>query len=358
MFYNLDPDRELVYDGTIFAIFSNSTNAFDQLTAVDNCISWGGNIASINSQEEDAQLFNLTNAIHFQCWIGLNRHPNPNLIKGSQGYAWEDGSNSLYRKFTSSSLTRRYMKFRPNNGYSSGEGWDDANSDENTNCYLCRKLGIVYIFHFSLLKYLSKLLLLNKFVLIVVLLTVLIYIANSTSCDFTSDGFCYRSYQRDAGINWDDAQSSCEEWRGNLASVTFESENLLLFQRTPIIAFNCWAGKYTTVNGTTTWNDGNTFSYTRWAPSESTSPNSCIQWNYNGGSYWFNTDCNTSILLNCYICKRIQTIPSKLKFQKSNHIDIKKCKFQKSSQITDTFKKNIMETPVRNFVLMVRYPRM
>ena len=140
--YNLDPDRQLVYDGTIFAIFSAPTNAIDQLTAVDNCISWGGNIASINSQEEDAQLFSLTNATHFQCWIGLNKHRNPNLIEGPQGYTWEDGSNSLYRKFTSGSLTRRYMNFRPNNGYSSGEGWVDANSDDNTNCCLCRKSGI------------------------------------------------------------------------------------------------------------------------------------------------------------------------------------------------------------------------
>ena len=142
MFSNLGLDRKLVYNGTIFAIFSGSTNAFDQLTAVDNCISWGGNIASINSQEEDAQLFSLTNATHFQCWIGLNRHPNSNLINGSQGYSWEDGSNSLYRKFTSGALTRRYMKFRPNNGYSLEERWEDANVVQNTNCYLCRKLGI------------------------------------------------------------------------------------------------------------------------------------------------------------------------------------------------------------------------
>ena len=144
-----------------------------------------------------------------------------------------------------------------------------------------------------------------------------IHIANSRGCDFTNDGFCYRTYRRDAGINWDDAQSSCEEWGGNLASVTSEAENLLLFQRTPIVAFNCWAGKYTTVDGTTTWNDGNTFSYTEWAPGETTSSTtSCIRWNYGGTSNWFNTDCSTSILLNCYICKRIQTtvsIPGKLK---------------------------------------------
>ena len=142
MFTNLDPDRELIYDGSIFAIFSTSTNSFDQLTAVDNCIHWGGNIASINSQEEDAQLFSLTNSTHFQCWIGLNRHRNSNLINGTQGYSWEDGSNSLYRKFTSGSLSRSYMKFRSNNGYSLGEGWDDANYNQSTNCYLCRKLGI------------------------------------------------------------------------------------------------------------------------------------------------------------------------------------------------------------------------
>ena len=142
MFPNLEPDRELVYDGTIFAIFSNSTNSFDQLTAVDNCISWGGNIASINSQEEDAQLFSLTNSTHFQCWIGLNKQP-PGSILGMvnpDGYVWEDGSNGTYRKFSPDNSSMQYVKFRPNN-YSLSEEWKDANNDNNTNCYFCGKTG-------------------------------------------------------------------------------------------------------------------------------------------------------------------------------------------------------------------------
>ena len=119
----------------------------------------------------------------------------------------------------------------------------------------------------------------------------------------------------DPAVNWTDAQSSCEEWGGNLASVTSEAENLLLFTRTPIKAFSCWAGKYTDVNGNITWNDGNAFSYQKWFNGKTSTPN-CINWNFRGNNAWVNADCNT-VKLKCYICKRIITTvsnPGKLKF--------------------------------------------
>ena len=57
------------------------------------------------------------------------------------GYVWEDGSNGTYRKFIPNDSSLRYVKFRPNNGYSLSEEWDNAYVDNNTNCYLCRKIG-------------------------------------------------------------------------------------------------------------------------------------------------------------------------------------------------------------------------
>ena len=129
----------------------------------------------------------------------------------------------------------------------------------------------------------------------------------------------------DPQVNWYDAQSSCEDWGGSLTSITSEEENLLLFTRTPIKVFSCWAGMYADVNGTLTWNDGNAFAYTRWntAPgiNQSTTPPNCINWNSGGTNVWVNDDCNT-MELKCYICKRILTaasIPGKLKYQITLH---------------------------------------
>ena len=124
-------------------IFSHSTNAFDRDSGRIGCVSWGGHLATIKSLEEDTRVFSLTNATHFQCWIGLDMHPNPNFIPGPHGYIWEDGSDSMYRKFSSSAdpFDSRFAKFRPNNGYSTEEGWTDADRSENSNCYLCGKIG-------------------------------------------------------------------------------------------------------------------------------------------------------------------------------------------------------------------------
>ena len=113
----------------------------------------------------------------------------------------------------------------------------------------------------------------------------------------------------DSNVNWYDAQSSCEDWGGNLASVTSEAENMLLFTKTPIIAFSCWIGMYADVNGIITWNDRSTYSYTNWDSTESTSPPSCVIWNNGGSNVWINADCNTETL-SCYVCKRIRTTAS------------------------------------------------
>ena len=141
----LDPDRVLTYYGTIFAIFTGSNNAFSQEDGIRNCISWGGTLATIISIEEDNRVFSLTDATHYQCWIGLEytRAKKVNLIRDTEGYSWLDGSDSLYRKYpsTMSSFSEPLIKFRPNNEHTLEEGWIGANANENSNCFFCGKLG-------------------------------------------------------------------------------------------------------------------------------------------------------------------------------------------------------------------------
>ena len=140
---SLDPDRELLNDGTIFTIFTDPTDTFTRVDGRQGCVGWEGSLATIRSLEEDGLVFGLTTSTHYRCWIGLDRSSNPNFVKGSSGYSWEDGSSSTYRKYSSNAgnIDRKYVKFRPNNGDSLAEGWIDANNNERSNCYLCGKLG-------------------------------------------------------------------------------------------------------------------------------------------------------------------------------------------------------------------------
>ena len=130
---------------------------------------------------------------------------------------------------------------------------------------------------------------------------------NPRGCGFTKDNYCYRSYQMDTAINWSTAQSRCEDWGGNLTSITSEEENLLIFQRTPINALNCWIGMYSNISGNLTWNDGRNFEYTKWRNAPSTSPPHCVQWNNLGADLWVTTNCETRIL-KCFICKKFRKL--------------------------------------------------
>ena len=109
----------------------------------------------------------------------------------------------------------------------------------------------------------------------------------------------------DTAISWSTAQSRCEDWGGNLTSITSEEENLLIFQRTPINALNCWIGMYSDINGIFTWNDGRNFSYTKWRNAPPDSSPHCVEWNDGGSDVWVTNNCDARNL-NCFICKKFR----------------------------------------------------
>ena len=132
-------------------------------------------------------------------------------------------------------------------------------------------------------------------------------LANIRECQFTNDGFCYRTFLLVNPINWYDAQSNCVMWGGNLASITSEDEDTLLFLRTPYRADDCWIGltNTNTNNGAYYWIDGEMVNYDMWtsgAPNNIANTDDCARNKVTGMNKWNNYNCIN--LTNCYICKR------------------------------------------------------
>ena len=109
-------------------------------------------------------------------------------------------------------------------------------------------------------------------------------------------------------INWLDAQSSCALWGGNLTSIiTLKRENNYLNTIITSSVGNCWIGlNDRDVEGTYTWIDGTTVSYTNWTSTLSDDTNNnCVQINNAGNSMWETVNCDMT--LNAFLCKRDST---------------------------------------------------
>jgi len=75
-----------------------------------------------------------------------------------------------------------------------------------------------------------------------------------------------------AGINWNDAQSTCKAYGSNLASVHSALESQFLNALIDVYDGErngaSWLGAYLKPNGTWAWVDGSPWHYTFWAPGE------------------------------------------------------------------------------------------
>ncbi|KAI6658178.1 Macrophage mannose receptor 1 [Oopsacas minuta] len=281
--------REISTAKTTFGYFTNSAN-INWITAQLYCINWGGNLATIESVEEDSLLFySITDlAISYSCWIGLN-DIDIDAGTNADAFVWIDGSASSYRNFDSllvpnpSDANANFdcVSFRYR--YRSGAqvlstGWINRGCGNIRNCYFCSQPG------------------------------------NSQGCDLIYDEFCYRLFEVSDGINWLDAQSSCAVWGGDLTSITTERENNYLYIIIPDIVSNCWIGlNDRSVEGTYTWTDGSVYSHTNWTGSEpSNIYEHCVDIIRAGEGSWGTVDCGT--MRNAFLCKRPSSVTTAVRF--------------------------------------------
>ena len=138
------PDTQLTYDNTEFGFFSDSP-LIDWYTAQLGCLDWGGNLATIKSEEVDSLLLYTTTDTHFTCFIGLNDILNEaNGVDGD--YIWVDGSSGPYRNFEpfspSSNADRDCVRFRYRMLSSDlSQGWVNGVCSLSYNCHFCTKSG-------------------------------------------------------------------------------------------------------------------------------------------------------------------------------------------------------------------------
>ena len=139
-------EEQITFNDSTYAIFT-TTNIIHWLTAQANCMSWGGNLITIDSKQIDSLLFYLTTS--YTCWIGLNDRDNEAGLNAS-AFVWVDGSTSTYRQFDTIANTngepddpdgnRDCVGFRYGN-YLGSDGWDDRECDAHVYCYFCQKSG-------------------------------------------------------------------------------------------------------------------------------------------------------------------------------------------------------------------------
>ena len=144
----MTPEQEFVFDDTRFGYFYDSPTS-TWLDAQLNCISWGGNLATIKSEEEDSLLYYSTTDIPtpYGCYIGLNDILNEAGTDGSV-YTWVDGSSSDYRNFETgfpnNLVDRDCVQFRYIMGMRGGvlsDGWNNKACSIGNNCHFCTKTG-------------------------------------------------------------------------------------------------------------------------------------------------------------------------------------------------------------------------
>ena len=129
-----------LYGDSVFGYFYASWPGVTWNTALQECIGWGGSLASIGSAAEDGRLYSLAAGNDTQCWIGLEIS-----TRGSESIIWVDGSDSSYRNYPGQTPTitaiDKYYSLRSMNG-GRGGGWNALNMAETLSCFYCQKLGI------------------------------------------------------------------------------------------------------------------------------------------------------------------------------------------------------------------------
>ena len=134
----------------MFGYFNNSS-LIDWYSAQLRCLDWGGNLATVKSDEEDSLLLYSIADLEetFTCHIGLNDIDYEAGIDESL-FVWVDGSNSAYRNF--GTLSHNFP--RPNHDHNCvrhryrvgdigtlSQGWINALYTDERNCYFCTKPG-------------------------------------------------------------------------------------------------------------------------------------------------------------------------------------------------------------------------
>uniref|UniRef100_A0A672TQU4 Mannose receptor C-type 1 n=1 Tax=Strigops habroptila TaxID=2489341 RepID=A0A672TQU4_STRHB len=232
------PEDWLLLDNKCFKVFGFNEN--DTLTwhaARNNCIDFGGNLATISRKEMQASLMSLLKNAATDAWIGLND------INQEHTYLWTDGSPVYY---TNWDLLPIYILF--------------------FKSYICQKNSgdsqpIVPMFGYN---------------------------------NYGDDRYAVINYK----MSWEEAEKNCRDQSSELASVLDPYAESYLWLQILKHGEPVWIGlNSNTTSGRYIWSDRRRSRYHNWATGEPNKNTACVYLDMDG--FWKTASCNETFLSIC-----------------------------------------------------------
>ncbi|NXU54453.1 MRC1 protein, partial [Turnix velox] len=257
----------LQFDNKCFKVFGLNEN--DTLTwhaARNNCISFGGNLATISKKETQAFLMSLLKTAETDAWIGLND------INHEHKYLWTDGSPVEYTNWAKGSRSYYskedcvYMKKSP---IEQAGKWKDEDCTTSKS-YICQKSSdprlpdsqpVIPVFGFN---------------------------------NYGDDRYSVINYK----MNWEEAQKNCRDQAAELASILDPYAESHLWLQILKHGGPVWIGlNSNSTQGRYVWSDRRRSRYHNWGSGEPNKNRACVYVDLDG--FWKTAFCNETFLSLC-----------------------------------------------------------
>ncbi|XP_061852165.1 macrophage mannose receptor 1-like isoform X2 [Colius striatus] len=261
------PQDWLLVDNKCFKIFGLNEN--DTLTwhaARNECISFGGNLATISKKETQAFLMSLLKNAVTDAWIGLND------INQEHTYLWTDGSPVSYTNWAKGSRSY-YSKddcvFMIKNPTEKAGKWKDDEC-KTSKSYICQKKSDPKLQNSQL--------------------TVPTFGFNS----YGEDRYAVINYK----MTWEEAEKNCRDQSADLASVLDPYAESYLWLQIVKHGEPVWIGLHSnTTTGHYVWSDRRRSRYHNWGSGEPNKNTACVYIDLDG--FWKTGFCNETFLSLC-----------------------------------------------------------
>ncbi|XP_021244970.1 macrophage mannose receptor 1-like [Numida meleagris] len=261
------PEEWLLFDNKCFKAFGlNENYTLTWHAARNNCINFGGNLATISKKENQAFLMSLLKNTATDAWIGLND------INHEHTYLWTDGSPVYYTNWAKGSRSYYskddcvYMKKNP---IEQAGKWKDEDC-KTSKSYICQKNTDPKL--------------------------------QSSQAMFPMFGFNNYGDDRYAVINykmnWEEAQKNCRDQYADLASILDPYVESYLWLQILKHGEPVWIGLNSNVTrGLYMWSDRRRSRYHNWASGEPNKNAACAYLDLDG--FWKTTSCNETFFSLC-----------------------------------------------------------
>ncbi|NWW90882.1 MRC1 protein, partial [Rhynochetos jubatus] len=261
------PEDWLLFDNKCFKAFGFTEN--DTLTwhaARNNCIDFGGNLATISRKEMQAFLMSLLKNAVTDAWIGLND------INQEHTYLWTDGSPVYYTNWAKGSRSY-YSKddcvFMMKNPIEQAGKWKDEEC-KTSKSYICQKNSdpklqnsqpSVPMFGFN---------------------------------NYGDDRYAVINYK----LSWEEAEKNCRDQAAELASILDPYAEFYLWLQVLRHGEPVWIGLNRNMTlGHYIWSDRRRSRYLNWASGEPNKNTGCVYLDLDG--FWKTAYCNETFFSLC-----------------------------------------------------------